>query len=180
MAKSRALHSKTPNETVVTVVAFGADMPGGIQVDSCNACEAIPSAVWEKRTRTAINNRMSSGGADKGRVLYARHRAHPKRELAPVAAATIHLAGRQIRILHLGYANGLVAPQQLLASERVIQCVIALAREHGCGTLEWVHHTDREAKACCRQHNFTRVRRSAGRYAGLRRNDWLVDLRLDP
>jgi hypothetical protein len=165
-------------ETILRVTAYGTASAGAVQVDSCNICGAIPPAMWERATRDAINRRSSSGGHDKGRVLFARHLEFPSRQLTPLAAATVHFSGSGIRILHLGYARGLVEPQRSLAAQRMLQCLRAVAREHGVDQLEWLQHTREKARECCHKYGFSLVRRSRHRYAGLRSNDWLVQLTL--
>jgi hypothetical protein len=53
-----------------------------------------------------------------------------------------------------------------------------VARENACACLEWVVHSEREAKSCCKDHSFRRVSRRGSRYAGLRLNDYLLEFRL--
>lgn len=172
-------------ETVLRVSAFGMNVSGAIQVDTCNACDHIDPSCWERRTREAISKRSGDGGYDKGRVLYARHREYPINKMIPLAATTIHVEPALIRILHLGFATGLVESQRTIAGRRVLDCLRAIANQRGDRAIEWLHHSDADARDCCRTYGFSRVprqkrntTRKQNRYAGLRGNDWLVELRL--
>lgn len=165
------------DRTIVHVDGFAA-VSGSLRIDSSNLWtpDAVPS--FSPGELRELANRLANGGQAKGRVLYARHVAFPANTSTVVAAMCLHMDTGLTRITYLAIDHELYDLQRQYAVRQLIECLKTIAGQHNCRQLEWAHHSDHAAKACCKEHGFRRVARSKARYKGLRRNDFLVEIRL--
>lgn len=168
---------KDGDQTIVRVDGFAA-VSGSVSIDSCNVWSPSGKLGFPKPALDAIAERLADSGKKKGRVLYARHVEFPSGESTVVAVFCIHIETAQARILYTAAAPSLIRPQSEYAIRQLVECMRKVARENACACLEWVVHSEREAKSCCKDHSFRRVSRRGSRYAGLRLNDYLLEFRL--
>lgn len=162
--------------TELHVRAFGLK-GGNLRVDSCNECDPVDPSMWSKATRDEIHARIADGGHDKGRVLYVQAVQFPDSALLPAATLTLHVDDGLVRLLHLGHRSGAIEFQRRAAASILVACSREIARLHGCRRLELLTHRPSEQVAY-RQFGFRLLPRRDRGYRGLRRNDFLLALRL--
>jgi len=144
-------------------------------VDSSNVVGHPAAAEWPDALERRLKARRRDRGEHKGRILYAFQLRGLSRVPLPVGALLYHLADRRLQVLGLGTAVFKASPEREQIMALLLACAQEVARLHGAPSLEWMVHSERDAKSACDAFEFVRVKKNDPRRKRLRGNEILLE-----
>lgn len=146
-------------------------------IESSSVCGHPDCDRWPASFKKAIDRRRHEGGETKGRVLYLRQIQWPSQARLVVGGLLYHLDDHVLRVTGLEPTTDRHPSQARIDRGALLHGAQRMSNQLGFAGVEWLVHSEADAKSACGHHAFRRLRRNDRRCSSLRANEILLERR---